>query len=73
MKRKGSIQMKKISVTAIVLSSAAFVMSAAALALGIIAVVRCCAGRRMSASEYNFVVPEEDEEEENIGSDTLAF
>ncbi len=66
--------MKKANVTAIVLSAAALAVSIAALVVGIIALVKSCAGKRMSAAEYSyFTRPEDDEEEENIGSDTLAF
>lgn len=66
--------MKKANITAIVLAASALAVSAAALVIGIIALVKSCAGKRMTAAEYNyFTQSEDDEDEENIGSDTLAF
>ncbi len=66
--------MKKANITAIVLASAALAAAIAALVVGIIALVKSCAGKRMTAAEYNyFTQSEDDDEEENIGSDTLAF
>ncbi len=73
MKRKGSIYMKKTNITAIVLASAALATAIGALVVGIIALVKSCGGKRLTAAEYNYITPTEDEEEENIGSDTLAF
>jgi len=68
--------MKKANITAIVLASTALAASIAALAVGIIALVKSCAGKRITASEYSYISPADpadDEEEQNIGSDTLAF
>ncbi len=65
--------MKKVNVTAVVLASVALVTAIAALAVGIVALVKSCGRKRLNALEYNYIVPDEDEEEENIGSDTLAF
>lgn len=73
MKQKGSIYMKKANITAIVLASTALAAAIAALAVGIIALVKSCGGKRLTAAEYNYMAPAEDEDEENIGSDTLAF
>ncbi len=74
MKTKGSIQMKKSNALAITLSAVALLMSAAALAIGIVALVKSCAGKRITAAEYNcFAQSDDSEDEENIGSDTLAF
>lgn len=68
---------------ALVLAIMAAVMSAAALAVGIIAFVKGCAGNRVTAAEYNSFIPPENsdddengdncDDENNIGSDTLAF
>lgn len=85
MKTKEYVQVRKncpAASAALVLAIMAAVMSAAALAAGIIALVKSCAGNRVTAAEYNsFVPPENSEDDENgddcdedsLGSDTLAF
>lgn len=65
--------MKKSNTAAVVISITALAAAIAALAVGIVALVKSCGRKRLNASEYNYIVPAEDEEEENIGSDTLAF
>ena len=74
MKTKEYVQVQNRNTAALVLAILAAVMSAAALAVGIIALVKSCAGKRVTAAEYNcFNQTDEDEDEENIGSDTLVF
>ncbi|MBD5146882.1 MAG: hypothetical protein HDT21_13390 [Ruminococcus sp.] len=77
MKTREYVEVQKSNTAALVLSILAAVMSAAALAVGIIALVRSFAGssgRRLSPSEYDcYISHDDDDEEENIGSDTLAF
>ena len=74
MKTREYVQVQSSNTAALVLSILAAVMSAAALAVGIIALVKSCAGKSVTAAEYNcFSQPDEDDDEENIGSDTLVF
>ncbi|MCM1022942.1 MAG: hypothetical protein NC395_02640 [Prevotella sp.] len=77
MKTKEIVHVQKSSAASLVLAILAMIMSAAALAVGITALVRSCAdsaAKRVTAAEYNYIRPDgEDDEEENIGSDTLAF
>lgn len=77
MKTKEYVEVQKSNTAALVLSILAAVMSAAALAVGIIALVRSFSGgsgKRLSASEYNcYIRHDDDDEEEDLGSDTLAF
>lgn len=85
MKTKEYVQVRKncpAASAALVLAIMAAIMSAAALAAGIIALVKGRAGNRVTAAEYNsFVPPENSEDDENgddgdedsLGSDTLAF
>ncbi|MDE6600274.1 MAG: hypothetical protein K2K34_09380 [Oscillospiraceae bacterium] len=78
MKTREYVEVQKSNTAALVLSILAAVMSAAALAVGIIALVRSFAGgsgKRLSPSEYDCYIrhDDDDDEEENIGSDTLAF
>lgn len=66
--------MKKSNTAAVVISITALAAALAALAVGIIALVKSCRARRLTAAEYSCFTPDEDnEDEENIGSDTLAF
>ncbi|MBP1560912.1 MAG: hypothetical protein J6C96_06690 [Oscillospiraceae bacterium] len=64
--------MKKDNIVSIIIAAAAFALSAAALAAGIVALVKSCGKNKISASEYNFACPDCGEDEE-LGSDTLAF
>lgn len=74
MKTREYVQVQNSSAAALVLAILAAVMSAAALAVGIVALVKSCAGKRVTAAEYSGYVPsDEDDDEENLGSDTLAF
>ncbi|MDE6764377.1 MAG: hypothetical protein K2N26_10230 [Oscillospiraceae bacterium] len=74
MKTREYVQVQSGNAAALVLAILAAVMSAAALAVGIIALVRSCSGKRVTAAEYNcFSQSDDDDDEENIGSDTLAF
>lgn len=83
MKTKEYVCVQKASPAAsaaLVLAIMAVVMSAAALAVGIIAFVKGCAGNRVTAAEYNSFIPSESgddsddsDDEDNIGCDTLAF
>lgn len=80
MKTRETVYVRKGSAASLVLAILAMIMSAAALTVSIIALVRSIAnsaGKRVTAAEYNYIRPAEydsdDEDEENIGSDTLAF
>ena len=78
MKTKEYVQVQNTNTAALVLAILAAVMSAAALAVGIIALVKNCAGyagKRVAAAEYNYFSQhdDDDDDEENIGSDTMAF
>lgn len=84
MKTKEYVRVQKncpAASAALVLSIMAAIMSAAALAVGIIALIKGSAGNRVTAAEYNsFIPPENSEDDENVdsdedslGSDTLAF
>lgn len=64
--------MKKSNVLSLIISVAAFALSAAALVIGVVALVKSCGGNRICASEYNFA-DLDDDEDEDLGSDTLAF
>ncbi len=82
MKTKEYVQVRKncpAASAALVLAIIA-VMSAAALAAGVIALVKGCAGNRVTAAEYNSFIPPENvgddesgDDEDSIGSDTLVF
>lgn len=66
--------MKKSNVVAIVLSSVAAAAAVAALAIAIVSLVKSCGVKKISTAEYNYYgIPETDDEEEQLGSDTLAF
>ncbi len=66
--------MKKSNVVAIVLASVAAAAAVGALVIAIISLVKSCGVKKITAAEYNYYgVPETDDEEENLGSDTLAF
>ena len=78
MKTKEYVQVRKNCPAA----SAALVLAiiAAALAAGVIALVKGCAGNRVTAAEYNSFIPPENvgddesgDDEDSIGSDTLVF
>lgn len=80
MKTKEYVQVRKSNAAALVLAILAAVMSAAALAVGITALIKSCAGNRVTAAEYNSFIPSENggddentDDEDTIGSDTLAF
>ena len=66
--------MKKSNVFAIVLSSVAAAAAVDALAIAIVSLVKSCGVKKISTAEYNYYgIPETDDEEEQLGSDTLAF
>lgn len=66
--------MKKSNVVAIVLASVAAAAAVAALVIAIVSLVKSCGVKKISTSEYNYYgIPDSDDEEENLGSDTLAF
>ena len=67
--------MKKSNVVAIVLASVAAAASIAALVVAIISLVKSCGSKKITAAEYNYygLPDEEDDEEDTIGRDTLAF
>lgn len=66
--------MKKSNVVAIVLASVAAAAGIAALAISIVSLVKSCGVKRISKAEYNYYgMPDSDDEEEHLGSDTLAF
>ena len=83
MKTKEYVQVRKncpAASAALVLAIIAAVMSAAALAAGVIALGKGCAGNRVTAAEYNSFIPPENvgddesgDDEDSIGSDTLVF
>ena len=66
--------MKKSNVVAIVLASVAAAAAIAALAIAIVSLVKSCGVKKISKAEYNYYgIPDADDEEEHLGSDTLAF
>lgn len=66
--------MKKSNVVAIVLASVAAAAAIAALAVAIVSLVKSCGVKKISSAEYNYYgIPEDADEEEHLGSDTLAF
>ena len=72
--------MKKYSGAVLALSIVAAALSAAALVIGIIALVKSMKNGRITEGEYDFYGAmdekggyESDPDDENIGSDTLAF
>ncbi len=65
--------MKKSNVVAIVLASVAAAAAIAALVIAIVSLVKGCGAKKISTAEYNYYgIPDEDEEDV-LGSDTLAF
>lgn len=66
--------MKKSNVVAIVLASVA-AASIAALVVAIISLVKSCGTKKLTAAEYNYygLSDDEENEEDTLGSDTLAF
>lgn len=72
--------MKKTNTVALVLSIIAAAVSAAALAVAIVALVKSLGRNKITVSEYDFYDGSADRsdygdisEEDDIGSDTLAF
>ncbi len=67
--------MKKSNVVAIVLASVAAAASIAALVIAIISLVKSCGSKKLTAAEYNYygLSDDEENEEDTLGSDTLAF
>ena len=66
--------MKRSNVVSIVLSAVAVAASIAALALAIVSLVKSSGVKKITAAEYNYYgIPDDDEDEDNLGSDTLAF
>ena len=66
--------MKKTNTVALVLSIIAAAVSAAALAVAIVALVKSLGKNKITVSEYDFYDGSADiSEDDDIGSDTLAF
>ena len=65
--------MKKSNVVAIVLASVAAAAAIAALAVAIVSLVKSCGVKKISTAEYNYYGIPDDDEEDALGSDTLAF
>ena len=71
---KGLFKMKNLRLVCFIVSIASAVMALIALILSIVALVKSCTGRRVTTDEYNYFVDDSDDEgDESIGSDTLAF
>lgn len=72
MKTKEYVQVRKncpAASAALVLAIMAAVMSAAALAAGIIALIKGCSGNRVTAAEYNSFIPHENGGDDESGDD----
>lgn len=65
--------MKKTNVVAVVLASVAAAASIAALILAIVSLVKSCGVKKIAAAEYNYYGLPDEDEEDSLGSDTLAF
>ena len=66
--------MKNLRMVCFVLSIASAVMALIALILSIVALVKSCTGRKVTTDEYNYFDDSDDnDDDESIGSDTLAF
>lgn len=65
--------MKKSNVVAIVLASVAAAAAIAALVIAIVSLVKSCGAKKISTAEYNYYGIPDADEEDNLGSDTLAF
>ena len=65
--------MQKSNVVAIVLASVAAAAGIAALVIAIVSLVKSCGVKKISKAEYNYYGIPDIDEEEHLGSDTLAF
>ena len=66
--------MKNLRMVCFILSIASAVMALIALILSIVALVKSCTGRKVTTDEYNcFDGSDDNDDDESIGSDTLAF
>ncbi len=65
--------MKKSNVVAIVLAAVAAAAAIAALVIAIVSLVKSCGVKKISNAEYNYYGIPDADEEDTIGSDTLAF
>ena len=69
---KGMSVMKNLRIVCFTLSVVSAVLSVLALIFSIIALVKSCTGRKITTDEYN-CFDDDNDDDESIGSDTLAF
>ena len=70
---KGLSSMKNLRLVCFIISIASAVMALIALILSIVALVKSCTGRKVTTNEYNYFDDSDNDGDEDIGSDTLAF
>ena len=66
--------MKNLRLVCFIVSIASAVIALIALILSIVALVKSCTGRNVTTDEYNYFGDDDgNDDDESIGSDTLAF
>lgn len=70
---KGMFNMKNLRIVCFTISIVSAVIALIALILSIVALVKSCSGRKVTTDEYNYFDDDDDNGDDSIGSDTLAF